>query len=161
MRLLNLTLITIFGFLTKISVSQNNSPASSNNLQDYWAASNHSTATNSQKNKYILVSREIFESYNEAKKFCNSMFAELYQASEKDHTAEGQLNGLADYLGKQGFPNHAVIDNRIIRKEMYKNERDQADDDKVEICVVVKKTRWFHQMYRVVFWKFRFRGILD
>ena len=158
----NLTLITIFGFLTKISVSQNNSPAISNNLlQDNWAASNHSTATNSQKNKYILVSREIFESYNEAKKFCNSMFAELYQASEKDHTAEGQLNGLADYLGKQGFSNHAVIDNRIIRKEMYKNERDQADDDKVEICVVVKKTRWFHQMYRVFFWKFRFRGILD
>ena len=111
---------------------------------DEWTLSNQ-TFPNSNKPKYIMVSQEVFDSYNRAHKFCNDMFSNLYQVPPNNHVS--YLNGLADYLAEEEFSSDAVIDSRIIKSDFYNAERKRYDKEQIEICLVVGKTRWWHKFF--------------
>jgi len=95
--------------------------------------------------KQIMVSRQKFTNYIQARAFCNSMASDLYQVPVDDHVS--YLNGLADYLGKEKFSANAVIDNRIIKSDYYKKKREKYDRKNIQICLVVRKTKWWHKVF--------------
>ena len=137
MRDLNIKLLPIISILLTFSASihsaRNPTFETSNSWTTQWAPSDISTDPAYGKLKDILVSREVFDTYTDAAKFCTDIDAKLYKLSKNQLNSVGQINGLADYLGDQGFSNRAVVDKEIVRTQTVS-----------EICLVVGESRWFH-----------------
>jgi len=127
-------------FSASIHSARNPTSKTPNSWTTQWAPSDYSTDPAHGKLKDILVSREVFETYNAAAKFCTDIDAKLYKLSKIQQNSVGQINGLADYLGDHGFSNRAVVDKEIVRTQTVS-----------EICLVVRESRWYHTVYSKLF----------